>query len=220
MDIQLFNRTAHPLFYPIARYSDTSTALGEYSTPSSLLQYFGSDTAPPFQTDEHIKKEIRTCLRHHGFTPTGRGKPASEYLQKAQEKGWITPSKSINLAVDLCNITSMHSGLPISVIDLDLVQGNLSFRVCPPQTTYIFNPSGQIIKTDGLLALYDEQGPTAGPVKDAQRTKTHAETTRILTVFWGTKSLSEYTEEVAEWYTVQMLKEDISMYTIPIQKDE
>ena len=58
---------------------------------------------------------VRNLLRHGGFKPSGRSKPASEYLISAVEKGRLG---SINAAVDCCNVASLHSGLPISVVDV------------------------------------------------------------------------------------------------------
>lgn len=88
----------------------------------------------------------------------------------------------INALVDVCNVVSLHSGLPISLLDLDLLQGvaadGLSIRVMPERTSYVFNLSGQTIDASGLLALCDRDGPAGTPVKDAQRTKTHAGTVR------------------------------------------
>ena len=143
-------------------------------------------------------------LRHGGFKPTGRSKPASEYLIKAIEKGWFTTEKGINLAVDACNVVSLHSGLPISVIDLDKTSGPLEIKLCASDTSYVFNPTGQTIDVSGLISLHDEQGPCAGPVKDSQRTKTHDETQHTLSIIWGTKDLPGRTQSAYDWYTTML----------------
>ena len=65
---------------------------------------------------EARRKAGRDVLRNGKYKPTGRGKPAAEYLVRAAGEGKLG---SINLAVDLCNVVSLHSGLPISVVDLD-----------------------------------------------------------------------------------------------------
>ena len=64
---------------------------------------------------DDIKTQIRDLLRHGGFKPSGRSKPASEYLVSAVQKGRLD---TINPAVDCCNVASLHSGLPISVVDI------------------------------------------------------------------------------------------------------
>ena len=136
-------------------------------------------------------------LRHGGFKPTGRSKPASEYLAKAAEDPGLA---SINLLVDACNAASLHSGLPISVVDLDLVSPPLSIRVADPGAAYVFNASGQVIDVGGLVSLHDAAGPCAGPVKDSQRTKTRDATRRALALAWGTRAAPGLAARTTDWY--------------------
>ncbi|MBK7644471.1 MAG: hypothetical protein IPJ19_15745 [Planctomycetes bacterium] len=152
---------------------------------------------PPLSTSDEVKKHIRDLLRFGGYKPTGRGKPSSEYLLGVAAEG---PLPAINLAVDACNVVSLHSGLPISVVDLSRAREPLSIRIAPAGTTYVFNVSGQTIDLRGLLCLFDAEGPCANAVKDAQRTKTSAETTRTLSVVWGTRALAGRAGEAARWY--------------------
>ncbi len=140
---------------------------------------------------------VRALLRHGGFKPSGRSKPASEYLVAAHAECRFP---RINAAVDACNFASLHWGLPISLIDLDRVVGDLSVQIAPMGTTYVFNPSGQTIDAGGLLAVYDAEGPTGTPVKDAQRTKTHDGTVYTLAVVWGTHALDGRTAQATRWY--------------------
>jgi DNA/RNA-binding domain of Phe-tRNA-synthetase-like protein len=146
---------------------------------------------------ETIRQEVRQLLREGGFKPSGRSKPASEYLVAAHAESRFP---RINAAVDACNVASLFSGLPISLIDLDRVVGDLRIQVCPPSTSYAFNPSGQVIDASGLLAVFDREGPTGTPVKDAQRTKTHDDTRTTLAVLWGTNALPGRTEQATRWY--------------------
>lgn len=140
---------------------------------------------------ERIKTQLRDLLKLTGFKPHGRNKPASEYLQRADQEGRISPEHSINALVDCANLASLHSGLPISVIDADaLVGSTLTAAACPPEREFIFNPSGQRLSAGGLLALHDDLGPTATPVKDAQRTKTHDDTRHALLVIWSCPALA------------------------------
>ena len=136
-------------------------------------------------------------MRQGGFKPSGRSKPASEYLVAAHAERRFP---RINAAVDACNIASLFSGLPISLVDLDRVRGALAVKVCPPGTSYVFNPSGQLIDASGLLAVFDEEGPTGTPVKDAQRTKTHDGTRTTLSIVWGTTALPGRTAQTTAWY--------------------
>ena len=107
---------------------------------------------------------------------------------------------SINVAVDACNVVSLHSGLPISVVDLDLVHEPFRVGIAPPESSYLFNPSGQTMDVGRLLCLFDIEGPCANAVKDSQRTKTNPETRRTLTLIWGTKTLLGRATEADMWY--------------------
>ena len=147
--------------------------------------------------DEGVKGAVRALLRQGGYKPSGRSKPASEYLVGARAEGRFP---SINPLVDVCNLVSVTSGLPISVVDLELTRGALAIVVCPQGTSYVFNPSGQVIDASGLLAVFDAEGPTGTPVKDAQRTKTHDGTRTTLSIIWGSKQLAGRTREATSWY--------------------
>jgi DNA/RNA-binding domain of Phe-tRNA-synthetase-like protein len=107
---------------------------------------------------------------------------------------------SINPAVDACNVVSLHSGLPISVVDLDRATPPFRIGIAPEGTAYVFNASGQDIDVGGLLCLFDAQGPCANAVRDSQRTKTHAETRSTLSVVWGCAELEERLAIADRWY--------------------
>src|SRR5688572_5426847 len=95
----------------------------------------------PFSSGSDVRTAVRDLLRHGGFKPAGRSKPASEYLAAAFAEDRFP---RINALVDTCNVVSLHSGLPISLVDVDKLEGALAIRVAPPGTTYVFNPTGQI----------------------------------------------------------------------------
>src|SRR5713101_7981940 len=151
----------------------------------------------PFHADDTVREAVRELLRHGGFKPAGRSKPASEYLIKAVAEGRLA---SINIAVDACNIVSLHSGLPISVVDLDRATAPFRVGIAPAGAAYIFNASGQTIDLGGLLCLFDAVGPCANAVKDAQRTKTNEQTRRTLSIVWGTTALPGRAEQTERWY--------------------
>ncbi len=175
----------HPLLVARAFTTRFPRPLGELQSPE-IAGFLGAagpaGLTPP--TDS-LRAAIRDLLRHGGFKPTGRSKPASEYLIKAAEAGFLSP---INAAVDACNALSLHSGFPISVVDLDRAKAPFRIGIAPPEATYVFNAGGQTIDIDGLLCLHDAEGPCANAVKDAQRTKTTPETTQTLSIVWGVKA--------------------------------
>ena len=187
----------HPLLLASSFVTTFSRTLGEMSVPDGLLSFHAPGFKAPVGRSEELRAAVRDLLRHGGHKPTGRGKPSSEYLVRAVGEG-VLPS--INLAVDACNAVSFHSGLPISVVDLDRARAPFRIGTGEPGESYVFNASGQEIGVKGLLCLYDADGPCANAVKDAQRTKTDESTTRTLSVVWGTTAFPEQLERASAWY--------------------
>lgn len=188
----------HPLLQLEAFVAELPDALERCPSPDWLRAGLRLDAESPLTPpDEHVRKAVRELLRHGGFKPSGRSKPASEFLQRAATEGSLA---SINLAVDLCNVTSLHSGLPISVVDLALVEPPLRVDIAAPETSYVFNPAGQTMRLDGLVCLFDGAGASANPVKDSQRTKTRATTRSTLCLVWGCRSLADRTRATVGWY--------------------
>jgi DNA/RNA-binding domain of Phe-tRNA-synthetase-like protein len=187
----------HPLLDPVLLLIRWPAPLADLDTLTTLSTWFSDAATPPLDRPDEVKPAVRDLLRHGGFKPSGRSKPASEYLVKAAERGVMG---SINPAVDCCNVASLWSGLPISVVDVDKGTGPWRIGLAEPDTVYVFNPSGQEINISGLISLFDADGACGGPVKDSQRTKTHDGTTLTLSVVWGTQALPGRSEATAEWY--------------------
>ncbi len=187
----------HPLLDLCAFITTFPRPLGEISSTPELLALLSLDAAAPLRSDDNVREAVRALLRHGGFKPAGRSKPASEYLIKAAGDNALS---SINLAVDACNVVSLHSGLPISVVDLDRICEPLRVGIAPAGASYVFNASGQTIDLGGLLCLFDSEGPCANAVKDAQRTKTTTDTRRTMSLIWGTTALGERATQAEAWY--------------------
>ena len=187
----------HPSLRPIIFETILRHPLSETHSPEWLTELLRNDATVPVQRSEELRTAVRDMLRHGGYKPTGRGKPASEYLVRAAQEGGI---RSINLVVDACNVVSLHSGFPISLIDVDLALPPLRVAIAEPGTSYVFNASGQEIDVDGLVCLHDADGPCANAVKDSQRTKTRPETLRTLSVIWGVGGFEEQLQAAYDWY--------------------
>lgn len=187
----------HPLLSAAAFVTEFPAALGAIGPSASLAALLRLDAPAPLRSDDLVRAAVRDLLRHGGYKPTGRGKPAPEYLVRAVGEGALGP---INAAVDACNVVSLHSGLPISVVDLDRATPPLRLGIAPEGAHYVFNASGQTIDVKGLVCVFDADGPCASPVKDSQRTKTRDETRRTLSVIWGDHGLRERTERALSWY--------------------
>jgi DNA/RNA-binding domain of Phe-tRNA-synthetase-like protein len=174
-----------------------STPLAAVEASDTIRSLCVGSSGAPLTCSDQVRGAVRELLRVGGFKPAGRNKPASEYLAGAAAEGRFP---QINTAVDACNAVSLHAGLPISLLDIDRLVAPLSIQVAPVGTTYAFNPSGQVIDASGLLCLFDAEGASGTPVKDAQRTKTHDDTRTTLSIVWGTKALAGRTGETTRWY--------------------
>ena len=194
MDVEV---EPHPLLVAGCFSTEFPRPLGDIESPGWLVELLDPAAAAPLKSDDAVRASVRDLLRHGGYKPTGRGKPASEYLLRAAGDGTLG---SINAAVDVCNVVSLHSGLPISVIDLDRAGEPFAIRIAPRGASYVFNQAGQEIDLAGLLCLYDTEGPCANAVKDSQRTKTGADTRRTLSVVWGVKGQEARLERAVGWY--------------------
>src|SRR5258708_4478246 len=172
----------HPLLDLRAFVTEFTHPLGELPTPPEWFALLTEDAAAPLHSDDGVREAVRALLRQGGFKPTGRSKPASEYLLKAVRDKLLSP---INVAVDVCNVVSLHSGLPISVVDLDRAREPFKVEVAPPGSAYVFNASGQSIDLGGLLCLFHAEGPCGNPVNGAQPTKTTVDTPRTLSLVRG-----------------------------------
>lgn len=156
--------------------------LGELPSPEWLVALLSPSAATPLAPPEGLREAVRDLLRGHGYKPTGRGKPSSEYLASAAPDGRLGP---INAVVDIGNAASLHSGLPISVVDLGRARAPFVVRRPAAGSSYVFNRGGQEIDLGGLLCLCDVDGPCANAVKDAQRTKTDEGTREVLVLVWA-----------------------------------
>jgi DNA/RNA-binding domain of Phe-tRNA-synthetase-like protein len=205
---------AHPLLDVRVFVTRFDSDLDQFAEHSPL------HAPPPSPWPEpapELRGAIRDLLRQAGFKPTGRSKPASEYLTRAQGEGGVRP---INFAVDVCNLVSLYSGLPISVVDLDLLEPPARIAVAPEGSSYVFNPTGQTIDVAKLICLHDARGPCANAVKDAQRTKTNPKTRATLTVIWSSQKVQARTNEALEFYETQLRGPGVSLERVSLQRTD
>ena len=157
-----------------------------------LLVGLLTDRCKPLdENEEQLRKAIRDMMRNGRYRPTGRGKPASEYLVRSAirhlDSESPVPYPRINVPVDVCNYISLKYLIPISVWDLDLAASNrFFFRLGHEDERYIFNAGGQTIELEDLIVGCRVNGgsgadgqPIVNPVKDSLTTKTTEDTTRI-----------------------------------------
>jgi DNA/RNA-binding domain of Phe-tRNA-synthetase-like protein len=156
---------------------------------------------------EPVTRAVRELLRHGRYRPTGRGKPASEYLLGAAREGRFP---RINNLVDVCNLVSLASLLPISLVDLDRADvTGFAVRRGRAGEAYVFNGAGQTIELEDLLlvARLPDDAPTANPVKDSLATKLDERATAVLAVLYAPAALSTVLERATEAMAARLAAE-------------
>jgi len=136
-------------------------------------------------TQDARRQAARDALRHGAYKPTGRAKPAAEYLLRAAAEGTFP---RVNAPVDVCNALSLDHLVPISLWDLDLAAaGAFSVRRGRSGEAYVFNHAGQEIALQDLVlgARVADDAPLVTPVKDSLATKTTPATTRVAGIVYA-----------------------------------
>jgi len=143
---------------------------------------------------EAVVGSVRDLLRYRKYKPTGRGKPASEYLLNAARDDRFP---RVGTLVDINNLVSLQSLLPISLIDLDRAApapssaSEFVVRRGRAGESYVFNASGQRIELEDLLlvARLPDDRPCATPVKDSMETKLAEGSRNVMAVLYAPPGL-------------------------------
>lgn len=153
--------------------------------------------------EEAIRLAGRDMLRNGTYKPTGRAKPASEYLLRAASKGDFP---RINPLVDICNFMSLTTLLPSSLWDRDRAEdagpagADYAARLGAEGESYVFNASGQVIQLRDLVLIACAGRPVVNPVKDSQATKTSQDTRRVGAVVYFPSMIDVDAEAVCREY--------------------
>jgi DNA/RNA-binding domain of Phe-tRNA-synthetase-like protein len=167
-------------------------------------------TDADFHLPDPLQKGIRSLLKAYGFHPSGRNRPASEFLVKdMQLRGDFNP---INNVVDINNHLSLLTHLPISILDLDKTGRHICIRVGMEGESYVFNREGHELSLKNLLVIAgaeQEFPPFGSPVKDSQATKILPETKNLVAIVYTSKNitLTEELEMLLEKFA-QLLKRE------------
>jgi DNA/RNA-binding domain of Phe-tRNA-synthetase-like protein len=109
----------------------------------------------------------------------------------------------INNVVDVINLVSVESRLPIGLYDLAYVEGAIEFRAGRAGETY--KGIGKYdLNLQGLPLFADARGPHGSATSDSERTMVTQATTRVLAIlvsFGGTGGLDQWTQRLAELLT-------------------
>ena len=104
----------------------------------------------------------------------------------------------IHAVVDIINIASVESRLPIGLYDLAQVQGNITFRAGRAGETY--KGIGKYdLNLEGLPLFADELGPHGSATSDSERTMVTRTTRNVLAIFvsfGGAENLERYAERI------------------------
>lgn len=104
----------------------------------------------------------------------------------------------IHAVVDIINIVSVESRLPIGLYDLADVKGNITFRAGRAGETY--KGIGKYdLNLEDLPLFADELGPHGSATSDSERTMVTPETKNVLAIFvsfGGPENLERYAERM------------------------
>src|SRR5258706_9447414 len=109
----------------------------------------------------------------------------------------------INAVVDIINLVSVESRLPIGLYDLAHVSGDIVFRAGRAGETY--KGIGKYdLNLEGLPVFCDPIGPHGSPTSDSERTMVTSETKKGLAViisFGGKEGLDRWTQRMSELFS-------------------
>lgn len=143
----------------------------------------------------------RKVMKALGTDPT-RYRVSSERLLRRVVKGDGLPQ--VNLLVDLVNIWSVVTALPIGLYDADRLAGTtMSFGAGREGERYL-TLAGSELETQGKPVLRDGAGPCGSPLTDSERTATHPGTTRCLAVvfappLYDEEEFGRHMELLSDW---------------------
>src|SRR5947209_7684728 len=122
----------------------------------------------------------------------------------------------INAVVDVINLVSVESRLPVGLYDLAHVSGDVVFRVGRAGETY--KGIGKFdLNLEGLPVFADAIGPHGSPTSDSERTMVTAATHQVLAViisFAGSEGLGRWVQRMAVLLTQYAAGKDLETSVI------
>ena len=119
----------------------------------------------------------------------------------------------INTVVDIINVVSVETRLPIGLYDLAHVQGDITFRVGRAGETY--KGIGKYdLNLEDLPVFSDAEGPHGSPTSDSERTMVTLATTRIAAIlisFGGDSDLDTACQRMSDLLTKYAQGHNISV---------
>jgi DNA/RNA-binding domain of Phe-tRNA-synthetase-like protein len=119
----------------------------------------------------------------------------------------------INVVVDVINLVSVESRLPVGLYDLAHVTGDVVFRAGRKGETY--RGIGKYdLNLEGLPVFADTLGPHGSATSDSERTMVTAQTKEILAVivsFAGPETLDRWTKRMSALLTEHAAAQDVGI---------
>jgi DNA/RNA-binding domain of Phe-tRNA-synthetase-like protein len=143
---------------------------------------------------------VRKAYKSLGKDPA-RYRGSAEALLRRMVAGKGFPQ--INVVVDVINLVSVESRLPVGLYDLAHVVGDVVFRVGRAGETY--KGIGKYdLNLEGLAVFADTVGPHGSATSDSERTMVTAETKSVLAIiisFSGPENLDRWTQRMSALLT-------------------
>jgi DNA/RNA-binding domain of Phe-tRNA-synthetase-like protein len=156
---------------------------------------------------------VRKAYKSLGKDPS-RYRGSAEALLRRIVAGKGFPQ--INAVVDVINLVSVESRMPIGLYDLGHVTGEIVFRAGRAGETY--KGIGKYdLNLEGLPLFSDNAGPHGSATSDSERTMVTAETKEILAViisFGGADGLERWAQRMSTLLTQHATAQDVEIRII------
>ena len=156
---------------------------------------------------------VRKAYKALGKDPS-RYRGSAEALLRRIVAGKGFPE--INAVVDVINLVSVESRLPVGLYDLGHVTGEIVFRAGRAGETY--KGIGKYdLNLEGLPVFADNAGPHGSATSDSERTMVTAETKEILAViisFAGAEGLERWAQRMSKLLTQHAAAQDVVIQII------
>jgi len=156
---------------------------------------------------------VRKAYKSLGKDPS-RYRGSAEALLRRIVAGKGFPQ--INAVVDVINLVSVESRLPVGLYDLGHVTGEIVFRAGRAGETY--KGIGKYdLNLEGLPLFSDNAGPHGSATSDSERTMVTAETKEILAViisFGGADGLERWAQRMSELLTQHAAAQNVEIQII------
>ena len=137
-------------------------------------------------TDHAVVSQVRRLFKSVGIDPT-RYRPASEALVRRIVKG--QGLYHINSLVDINNLCSVESLLPLGCYDAERLSGDIHVRIGREDESY--EGIGREINISGKLVSVDDQGPFGSPIADSSRSKITEATLDALMIVYAPREIGD-----------------------------